>query len=605
MSKYESKLLKKRGQVLALFHAMNKGEISSSATLSLGGSKKKRKIKSKILETINKGGSLVLKKLIQFVLIAIFLIWCSFMGYSFGTVSNSPSLFTNAALVLHLFLGLIMCGYYIINVLYFSKDISFYLSLPIKSNSFYRTKIASIYYNFECFSILMVVCFFLAASVAAKLDFVSIVKNLFVTIIAINYQFILIVICINLIVSSLKSLNKDKFTSIISLIVMLLSLGIGVLVQFMQPNDANGSMTRTALEEVNNLINNRHTFGAINLIYLILAMPAFFYNLFMKLGLNEILALLISIIPLLLVIVINNIYGKKFYLRTVLRLESAPNKKSNKKYDKNELSKLMSKRSSFKALFDYDFKLITRTPMYKQQLIYGSLLFPVFYIVIFGVAFIKGSSTGSISLKAFMQLREVVNKLTWNSDILPFIVFGAMAVAVFMMMGNSSSTFIITRDGSNFYLFKSMPVNFKKYIMSKVMMSLLLITPTIFILIVLAIISGLSIDKLAYILAIIVFSMINACVISAAMDIFNPSLNWSSEEQIYRSGRGAIAVYGALLIGILLYIPEGLIAYLYFAKQMIPMNILYFLLIGLAILKFIISIFILIPKYEKKLLKTE
>ncbi len=603
MSRSENKILKSRGTFRALIHA----NMSGSSLYSLGGTSSKKEKKAKKLGNLyklkkftSKGTSLFFQMLALVIMVA----FAGGQGYLLGKSVPSLNLYSSIAIMIHLVLFVMMCSYYVVSALYFSSDTSFYLSLPIDSKYLYRGKIVSVYFAIEWFNIACCLSFYIAAAFGSQAELGLAIRSGIVLLFAVHYQFLLGLMLINFIVSLFKRLNKDKFTSMISIVIMILALAIGIGSQFLGSyyNGESGQISKQ-LSNLVNLTDNYKQFNLANVFVFIFAMPSFVYNYLIALNLYYIIAIILAALPMVAIVVLNEIFGKNYYLKIIVRLLSAPTKKSNKVYSDSEFKSKMFKRSSLRTMIGADIKNIMRNAMFKQQVVLTPIIMPLFYLAIFAIGLYRAKD--GFSFKDISLLRDLVGRINWQSVELPFIVYGTLVVSLFTMFGNSAGFISISRDGRNFYHYKSMPIGMRTYLFSKLIVNGLFVLPSVVLMLLILFVSGLGIDKIIFLILILVAGTFNSLVSSMSIDVFGPRLEWQNEEEIFKSGKTVLAVYGQLLITLALNIPEVIVAYLYFGKHLFSSQILYILILALAIVKVLISLFVILPIYQRALARVE
>ena len=171
---------------------------------------------------------------------------------------------------------------------------------------------------------------------------------------------------------------------------------------------------------------------------------------------------------------------------------------------------------------------------------------------------INGSLSGIIcifvAISLSIQLKEV------DSKMISFIMFSSI---LFMMGIQTPASISINLEGRNFYILKTMPIDYRKYTFAKVLMSIIVSASLT---VISAIIAGILLKMnviliVLFALGVILFSVVVSCV-DLIISLKNPKLDWEDEKQaIKQSTNVLISMLLVMALGIIIIIAGSIAAY--------------------------------------------
>lgn len=408
-----------------------------------------------------------------------------------------------------------------INYLYFSKDTEFMMTLPVSPSTIYFAKITVVYLTEAIVSVLFLVPCMLTVGVTLNLGgiffIVSIISTLLVPAIPLVVVSI-VAIPMMYIVSFFK--KKGALSSVV-LILLFAGLMVGYLFLMEGINGAlpeGETVDFTAI--VTKFSNGLKSTCKILLPLYAVARLAVGSNNTLFGDFSVPVASLINFVSFVVVVavlvLIAFLVSALVYRRGVRSmLENAKGKSSgNATFTKSS--------SAFWALVKKEWRELFRTPAFAFQCLSGIIMCPIMLVFIM-VTSETGFAVGG-------DLR--------SSLLISFILI-AMIGMVGMSMNIGAAT-TITREGKNFYLMKTIPVDYKTQIRAKCM--LYLIVSSITILVSQAVASLLCFNLVNLICGTVFLLVYNYGYNCFAiyLDLSRPKLNWATHNEAVKNNRNAV-----------------------------------------------------------------
>lgn len=530
--------------------------------LSFTGPFKKAKAK-------NKG----LSGYLQLVLIGILFIYFLFLylslfkglilpGIKKGQSQNILSFFTIAISLV----AIIFTVAEIISKIYFSNDVKILLSLPIRRNNIFMSKILVSMIDICGLCLLGLIPIFYGTLKYTDINFFTMFGILFL-----NFSNICLTLSLIsfLIVVFMKIFggrgNLKNFLQIIGfLLIMFLSFGPQIIVNRFFASGAN-----IDYEKLLNLI--KFIFPQIFILSKI-------YTL------NNFLSLILGIGALIFSFCIFYFLSfplSKIMAEGVLKNEVTANKKAHRTKNK--------KTSASFAIGKKDLLNIVKTPVYFFNIGITGIIFPLIFFI-----------NMTARKENFEKLRDLLSNLNRygleNFDIFIIFAFLFFLYSIFLQPSTLTS---FTREGKSIYLMQTLPISYEDQIRGRLFASLffqmLNILPMIFLI---GYISGF---KLINIFAMFLGGLIGSFFSSTfglLFGIIYPKFDWDNPQQAVKKNF-SIFIFNIISLGII-----GLLIifiYLLFKKFNLDFNIIKILILILILCFLILSIFL--KKRSKDLLR--
>lgn len=408
-----------------------------------------------------------------------------------------------------------------LNLLYFSKDSEFFLSLPVSPSKVYFAKLFTVYVSQLIITALIVLPALYAVGIAIGLNWPFFLVMILAVLLLPCFPLLIIsVICLPIMYIIRFFKNRGAAASILA-VVLFMALFFG----YMLAINLSSDMPDEA-ELINVLIGPVKR--TANIFAPLLAINRF--ATFTKLeGYGEALSLLLNFliftVPALMLFTVTLIISRKAYSRAVANQLENPKQKAKG-------SLYQDSASAMKALIAKEWKGIWRTPVFVLQCFAGLIIAPIFFVII-GL----GHSTPS----------DVVNVENGAIATWLFIAMFIQFIVITMNIGASTS---FSRDGAAFYLNKLLPVSYTEQIKAKIILYNaiygldILLCVGIWFLFFGVEAWWLGLMLLVY-LIIYNYGFISLCIL---LDISKPKLDWRSYREIVKNSRNAVL---PVLIGLL------------------------------------------------------
>ena len=474
-----------------------------------------------------------------------------------------------------MFQAILICS----NVFYFSKDLEYILPLPIKPIELLIAKfnnVISIIYGTEL--IFLGIPLIIYGLLVSK----SLIYFLSIVLVLILFP-ILPVIIINLIMLFVMQLtkfikNKDIFQIILVLIItIILSCAEGYLLK----NIFNDNIIEVQITENSEIENAKINTEILNLKLNKINNYFIFINPCIKMLTElKIINILIQLLKLILINIFTFLifiyFGKKLYLKNLLKNIAYINKKkineknTKNKYKKNKINKIYIKN---------ELKKIIKNPTFFIQCIFQNIFIVIILLLIFN-AFMP------IILDSFTI--DTITEIGIDNFKLQVICIVLGFVQMLFTINNLSIT-AISREGKNAIFMKYIPVPLYKQFIYKSIPQILI--NTFMILGVLGVIY-IHVQNISIIYFLITFlvAMILNIINSYLMLIINfkkPNFDWITETSVFKDNGNKLYQYVTTIIIILFIMYLVKIFDNISIKISLPIIILVFLIILLIVKKYI------------------
>lgn len=200
-----------------------------------------------------------------------------------------------------------------------------------------------------------------------------------------------------------------------------------------------------------------------------------------------------------------------------------------------------------KELIVTDFKRVLRNSQIGFQAFAGLVMMPLM-IVVFYFAFNSGAEDGS--------LIELLKGNSTYQAIAPLVI-----VAYMSMLGIGSNVlglYPISRENKSLYLLKSLPIEFGKILLAKVILSTALMVVVDFVTILLTVLLfGLDwYFGIAMLLTMLLLGFGGMCI-TTLLDLKSPKLGWTNFNQSLKNAKNS---WMAMLVGLVIFLSLGILA---------------------------------------------
>lgn len=419
---------------------------------------------------------------------------------------------------------------YVMSKYYFSNDLNHLLPLPIKPSYILTSKFITITVNEYLTSLPIFLPFIIIYGIKGREGLVYWVYSLFAAIFLPIIPLVLssIVIMIMMKYTNIKG-KKDLLRTIGSILFIVIMIGGQLQIQ---------KITQNALVQGDDFLFNLARDANLLVKKLGLAFPPSMwgalalanYDKFMGLT-NILLYCGVSITSFAFMVLLSE---KIFFDGLIGNIEVSASKGRGKKKD---LDKATSATKPYLALAKKEIKMLFKTPIYLMNSVGGVIIIPIILAM--------SMVTGDESMKPLM---DILNK---NIEI---VSLGAIGMIGFMAIINSVGSTTFSREGSNFWIQRTLPIRAEDQIYGRVLASLFIQFIGIIILIgSLSFLVRLNAINILLIFAIGLLASIPMTEIGMTIDILRPMLVWTNPQQAMKQnlnvliGMGVGTLYGGAL----------------------------------------------------------
>lgn len=437
--------------------------------------------------------------------------------------------------------------FYVMSVFYFSKDIESLLPLPLKPSEILAAKFTVVMLYEYLTEAVFLSPILIGYGIASK---AGLLYYLYGTLLFLALPVLPLVFAsvISMLVMGFTNLakNKDRFRIVGGITVMFLAVGLNALIT----KFTNSSMSALELQKLLEQGNNS---------YVEIMSGIFFSNRFAVMALlnSEILKgfvnLMIFLLICLLFVMLFLSFGEGIYFKGVVGISETSVKR--RKFSETELGRYGRRKSVLRAYVIKELKLLFRTPVYFMNCVLMNFIFPVFIMLPF-----FAQPEGMKELQGL----SIYLKDGRGSAIALAVAFG---ISVFVTSTNGITASAISREGTNIFVCKYLPVSYKTQIMAKVLSGMsmgmvgtlsMLLAVTVFI----------SVPAYLMLLITVVSILGIACSSFAGIliDLNFPKLIWDNEQKAVKQNFNV--VLNMLLSAVVAGIPIFTIIALHFTLWM-------------------------------------
>lgn len=462
---------------------------------------------------------------------------------------------------------------YVMSKYYFSNDLNHLVPLPIKPSQILTSKFITIMVSEYLTSLPVFLPFIIIYGLKTNASLVywlySILGAVFLPVIP-------------LVISSLTIMILMKYTNIKGKRDQLRVIAAGGFMVFVIWSQFKiQQISQSAILEGENFMFNLARDANLLVKSLGLAFPPSMWgalslsNFDSFLGLSNILLYsLVSIISFLLMIIASE---KLFFDGLIGNIEVSASKGLNK--NKN-LDKTIVASKPYLAIARKEIKMLFKTPIYLMNSVGGVIIVPIIMVMPF--------LTGEESIMSISPL------LDGNMDLLVLIGIGMIGV---LGMLNCVGVTTFSREGSNFWIMRTLPIKAVDQILGRLLASLFIqVIGALVLIISIFFVIKLDIIGIALIFLLGLLASTPMTLLGMIIDIMRPMLNWTNPQQAMKQnfnvliGMGLATIYG----GVLFFLIKFLI-------NRLDMSLIYLTLIGLLIISSIIFFKLLKILIEKRL----
>ncbi|HPG92501.1 MAG TPA: hypothetical protein PK675_03740 [Clostridia bacterium] len=411
-----------------------------------------------------------------------------------GVVTEGYTYLITALQAVVLFTGIVS----MLNTIYFSKDTEFLLPLPVKTSSIYAAKLVYVYIDELITGVLTSLLLLIPYAIAVNAPFFLYIQLLLVIIIAPMLPLLLgaiLAIPLMWVIGYFK--NKGIITSIVYVLLMGLLFGLyyyfiykytGTVAEDSLPGEMLARLIVSISDGARAILPNYLLAKTLNPVSFSEYILSFLYAILMYAALMFVAIGVSSLV----------------YRKTVMKQLENPKKKMVVKSSEKRVGIVG-------ALMKSDAKRLFRDPNMGTFTLFQLIIVPIILV--------------------FMLFQFNTDNLGMDAAFLkPILLVGALAFTLFMGMStNTSATSAFTRENRNFYVLKTLPIDFKNILKAKIYLAGIFSEAT---LVIAAIVAGIMTKAdWYYVLAMIgvyTFLNIGTTSLQVFIDLARPRLNWNT-----------------------------------------------------------------------------
>lgn len=468
------------------------------------------------------------------------------MGFMLGETGITPYVAFSLCVVCLVGLTVLTGLYQAVNVLYFVRDLGYYLTLPISATTVMWAKLAH-FLGVSLLGDLIILPVGLGCLLAVgAAPGAWVVMTLAFVLCAVAVNLALVIICVPIMRFSRLAHDKDRFSRVFGALVIVFALAIGVGSQFAFQGDGLASLASGS---------ERLLAGGVPAVVMgALCPPSLFARAAIEgdaLGAaGALLAMLASVAVYALAL---SAVARRWYFEGVQALQGAGGKRG-RRVEGAELAQATRTRGALAANLSRDWKTMARVPVFFNQFVLSSLLMPLYFIVIFVVSGVVGvsqaSDAGVEPMAVLGMARELTALLTFDSPALAWCAVGVLVFGLFLGFSSYSFTMGVSRDGEDFFFMRGLPMDWSAYLASKFVVPFALSTVPMLLLIVAAlVVLGVPAAAGLYLVGIYLGATVSLGLLSLGLGALFPRLNWDNEAQLVKGGGATLMVFAGLIVG--------------------------------------------------------
>ena len=468
------------------------------------------------------------------------------MGYMLGEFGTAP--YTALSLCVVCLVGLtVLTGLYqAVNILYFVRDLGYYLTLPISATTIMWAKLA----HFLGMSLLGDLILLpvglgcLLANGAAPGTWVSMTLAFVLCAVAVNLA--LVIVCVPIMRFSRLASDKDRFSRVFGGLIVVLALVIGVGSQFAVQGDGLASLASGSEQLLAG--------GVPAVVMGVLCPPSLLGRFVVEGGaMSAIAGLLGMLVCVAVYAAILTAVARRWYFEGVQALQGAGGKRG-RRVEGAELTRATRTRGALAANLSRDWKTMVRVPVFFNQFVLSSLLMPLYFIVIMVVSGAVGVSQASEAGLSAAELLEMARSLTvlltFDSPALVWCAVGVLVFGLFLGFSSYSFTMGVSRDGEDFFFMRGLPMDWSAYLASKFVSPFVLSTvPMLVVIAVALVVLGVPVASGIYLVGIYLGATVSLGLLSLGLGALFPRLTWDNEAQLVKGGGATLMVFAGILVG--------------------------------------------------------
>lgn len=530
-----------------VYRTISKGEPPAAAGISLDkssahttGSATASAIQRKLRKITQ---HTVVREVGAVLLMLAFFVWLFMAGLhaSIPTIESAIQVMNLGIFLLMLLMGI----YTALSELFFAKDASYYLALPIDGSVITWARFAHYLLGVTAGSVLLL-GFPCGVAYGLGLGPASYFYAAFAFLTTSFSIGVLITLILLVLMRFAKFVhNKERFMTVLSVFMLVLAIGVGIGAQFLVYGDSEVDV----FAAVGGFIDN-----PMQKAWMLIVSPStpFIGGFFSGNPGQVALSILVPLLVCAIYVLALSFLSKAWYI-SILRTLTMGSTTKKRKLSQQEMQQSFCVRAPWRALLKQDLLRSKRDPTMFTGVILAQLCMPVYFVAILVVVVVLSFQRDEIP---FDQALTTVQTMAATVDLgsLHFSVAFAILMGVLLFGPATSAGSLvanISRDGQDFFFIRATPTSMKSYLLSKYLFAVLFgVLPSLVVLVaLLAIIQSPVLPALYMVVGYILLSLANQQILLVMASYFT-KFNFTSTRELLKGGAALGRVYGGMLASI-------------------------------------------------------
>ncbi|MDO4429558.1 MAG: hypothetical protein Q4B91_08745 [Atopobiaceae bacterium] len=539
-------------QFRAMLRVIRKGEQHLDSTgMGLGGDDAAEKRKG-LWGRLGAGA----RKVAMGFLFLLLAAWFFMMGYMLGVTGVTPYLAFSLCVVCLVGLTVLTGLYQAVNILYFVRDLGYYLTLPVSATTVMWAKLVH-FLGMSLLGDLIILPIGLGSLLAAgAAPGAWVAMALAFVLSAVAVDLALLIVCVPIMRFSRLAHDKDRFSRFFGGIMVVLALVIGVGSQFALRSDGLASLASGSGQLLSG--------GVPAVVMGILCPPSLLARPVVEGDALGALAGLLGMLACVAVYaVVLSAVARCWYLEGAQALQGAGGKRG-RRVEGAELDQATRSRGAFAANLSRDWKTMVRVPVFFNQFFLSSLLMPLYFVVILvvsGAVGVSQATEAGMDPAALLEMaRSLTALLAFDSPALAWCAVGVLVFGLLLGFSSYSFTMGVSRDGEDFFFIRGLPMDWRSYLAAKFVAPFALSTVPMLALIVAAlVVLGVPAASGAYLILVYLGATISLGLLSLGLGALFPRLTWDNEAQLFKGGVSTLMFFAGLIVGAVVMVLPALV----------------------------------------------
>ncbi len=466
------------------------------------------------------------------------------LGVALSAMGASPYVAFSLSVIGIVMMTVLVGLYQAVNVLYFVRDISYYLALPVSSTSIMWAKLVHFLGSALIGDLVFapITLGVLWDQGGSPLTWVASLIGFVLCAVAVNLA--LVIVCVPVMRFSRLAHDKDRFSRVFGAAILVIALVVGAGSQFVMRGDGLMGLA----DGVERLL----AMGPAAVALALLCPPTLASRMVVAgTGPEVVLGLVAMVALVALYVALLSVVARRWYFDGVQALQGAGSKRG-RRVEGAGLARATAARGQVVANLSRDWKTMVRVPVFFNQFFLSALLMPLYFLVIAAVAAVSVSSEmgeAGVSLDLLLgMVREAAGSLSVSSAELSWCAVGVLAFSVLLGFSSYIFTLAVSRDGEDFFFMRGMPMDWRAYLVAKFIAPFALsMVPMLAIIVAALLVAGVPVLEGACLVAVYVGSMVSLSLLSLGLGTCFPNLSWENEAQLVKGGGATVMVLAGVV----------------------------------------------------------